>query len=177
MMKSGSVASRFRAAYLLAGALVATPRVTSAQVVISDMAPCTYRMCALAIVPRWNGLAVVRRPAGWTVTNLNFFWPRDVSAALRGPPGLRSIGADSAVTEARRALHLRRIGAALTDGGVVLGVLAFVRATHDGRLQRPDGILAAAGAASLGLSIPFQFAADGALSRAVWWHNLRYARE
>jgi len=24
------------------------------------------------------------------------------------------------------------------------------------------------------VSVPLQFAADGALSRAVWWHNLRY---
>jgi hypothetical protein len=26
------------------------------------------------------------------------------------------------------------------------------------------------------LSIPLQFAADGALSRAVWWHNRRYSK-
>ena len=37
-------------------------------------------------------------------------------------------------------------------------------------------LVAAAGLAALTISVPFQFAADGALSRAVWWHNLRYAR-
>jgi len=32
------------------------------------------------------------------------------------------------------------------------------------------------GVAALGVSVPFQFAADGALSKAIWWYNLRYAR-
>jgi hypothetical protein len=44
------------------------------------------------------------------------------------------------------------------------------------RVRRSDGILLGVGGAALGLSVPFQFAADGALSRAVWWHNARYAR-
>jgi hypothetical protein len=39
-----------------------------------------------------------------------------------------------------------------------------------------DRVIAVIGAASLGVSVPLQFAADGALSRAVWWHNVRYAR-
>jgi hypothetical protein len=28
---------------------------------------------------------------------------------------------------------------------------------------------------ALFISVPLQFAADGALSKAVWWHNVRYA--
>lgn len=39
-------------------------------------------------------------------------------------------------------------------------------------------ILAFAPSAGLGalfISVPLQFAADGALSKAVWWHNVRYA--
>jgi hypothetical protein len=138
------------------------------------MTPCTYRACALSIAPRWNGLAVVRGTSGSQVANLNFFWPRDVSIAFRGTP-MEAIGADSAIISTQRALELRRIGAALTDGSAILGGVALLRAVNAHHLRRSDGVLVAAGAAALGMSIPFQFAADGALSRAVWWHNARYA--
>lgn len=160
--------------YSLAGALFFLASAARAQAPVAAMTPCTYRACALSIAPRWNGLAIVSGTVGSAVANLNFFWPRDVSAALRGP-SLDAIGADSAVVEARRALRLRRIGAALTDGGAALGAVALVRAVNAHHFRRSDGALAAAGAAALGLGIPFQFAADGALSRAVWWHNARYA--
>ena len=30
--------------------------------------------------------------------------------------------------------------------------------------------------AAVAISVPLQFSADGLLSRAVWWHNARYAR-
>jgi hypothetical protein len=33
-----------------------------------------------------------------------------------------------------------------------------------------------AGSASLAAGVPFQFAADGALSRAVWLYNRRFSR-
>ena len=117
----------------------------------------------------------MRGPAGATVANLSFFWPRDVTGALRGG-ATSDASADSAWLEVRRAIQLRRVGAALTDGGVVLGAVAIVGALTAGHLRRSDSVLAAAGAASLAVSFPFQFAADGALSRAVWWHNLRFAR-
>ncbi len=164
-----------RATFLLVGASLALSRAALSQSPTSASTVCDYRACALSIAPRWNGLAVVLGTSGRTVANLNFFWPRDVSTGLRGQ-SIDVTGADSAVAEAHRALRLRRIGAALTDGGAVLGAVALVQALDAGQLRRRDGILAAAGAASLGLSIPFQFAADGALSRAVWWHNVRYAR-
>ena len=37
-------------------------------------------------------------------------------------------------------------------------------------------VLTITGAASVGISVPLHFAADGMLSRAVWWHNRRYSR-
>lgn len=176
MKTSSSRAALLRGACLVLLASIVSPHEARAQVAKADMAPCTYRSCALSIAPRWNGLAVVRGTAGPSVANLGFFWPHDVSAALRGPVSMDAIGADAAVAEARRALELRRIGAVLTDGGLVLGAVALVRALRAGKVQHGDGILVAAGTSALGVSIPFQFAADGALSRAVWWHNLRYAR-
>lgn len=136
---------------------------------------CDYATCAMGIAPRWNGLALVRGAAGQQVANLSFFWPRDISGAL-GPVGDRVANTDSAEVSIRRAVRLRRIGAAFTDGGLVLAGAAAVRALHTGSVRRADGVVAAAGLAALGLSVPIQFAADGALSRAVWWHNLRFAR-
>ena len=136
---------------------------------------CDYARCALSIAPTWNGLAVVRGIRSERVANLNFFWPGDISSALRGSD-TAAPGIDSAVAQARRAVDIRRIGAALTDAGIALAATAAIRALSAGRLRRSDGVLAGAGAAALGLSVPFQFAADGALSRAVWWHNLRYGR-
>ena len=59
-------------------------------------------------------------------------------------------------------------------GGAVFA--AAVRAAAAGHVRRSDGIVAAVGAGAFALSVPFQFAADGMLSRAVWWHNARYAR-
>ena len=136
---------------------------------------CVYSACALSIAPRWNGLAVVRGTDARRVANLSFFWPRDI----RGAFASASTASDTdqrALREATRAVRVRRIGAALTDGGMLLLATAAVRAAAAGHVRRSDGIVAAVGAGAFALSVPFQFAADGMLSRAVWWHNARYAR-
>jgi hypothetical protein len=134
---------------------------------------CTYRACALAIVPSWDGLAVVRGQAGPRVANLHFFLPRDITPALRGD--VTRPGADSAAAQAGRALSLRRIGAAFTDLGLLAMGAAAVGALHARHVDRSAQTLGATGMGALLLSVPFQFAADGALSRAVWWHNQRFA--
>lgn len=162
---------RGRCALVVAALLAASP--VAAQTVAAPS--CTYRACALTIAPTWNGLAVVRASTGERVTNLRFFWPHDVTPALAGADA-SAVGADSAAAHARDAVRLRRIGAALTDAGIVLVASAATGAIRHGRLSRGDGVLAGVGGASLALSVPFQFAADGALSRAVWWHNLRFGR-
>ena len=136
---------------------------------------CSYQVCALTIAPRWNGLAVVRGASGPTVANLGFFLPHDITAAL-GVDDHRAIGSDSVAAAAKSAIHLRRVGATLTDTGLAVMIVAGIRATFSASNKRLDAVAAGAGAALLGFSVPFQFAADGALSRAVWWHNLRYAR-
>jgi hypothetical protein len=135
---------------------------------------CSYRECALGIVPAWDGLAVVRGSSGPQVANLRFFWPGDVSAALRGDP--HALGADSAASGARRAISLRRAGAALTDLGVFASGVALVSGVRAGRLRTEERVVGGAGIAAFLVSLPLQFAADRALSHAVWWHNVRYGR-
>ncbi len=135
---------------------------------------CTYRLCALTIVPTWNGLRVVRGSSSATVANLNFFLPRDISHALRGD-GRLSVGADSVSDAANRAVRLRRIGAVFTDAGLIGIAVAGARAVSDGSNKRTNGIIAGAGFALLGIAVPFLFAADGALSKAIWWYNWRYS--
>ena len=165
----------------LAGAIVvSSPLEAQAQAAGGDASAsaadssCSYRACALAIVPRWNGLAVIRGTSGPRVANLNFFWPRSPTAALVG--GADGVAGDSVTTYADRALKLRRAGAALTDAGLGAAAIAGVRVASRGRMKRADKMVAVAGLASMLLSIPLQFAADGELSRAVWWHNARFVR-
>jgi len=42
-------------------------------------------------------------------------------------------------------------------------------------VRTEERVVGGVGVAALLVSVPLQFAADGALSRAVWWHNMRYA--
>jgi hypothetical protein len=136
---------------------------------------CEYETCAFTIAPQWNGLAVVAGQTGTRVANLHFFVPRDITPVLAGSRG-QAIGADSAAAYARAAIKLRRIGASLTDASGLLAVAGLISALSHHAVRRSDGILLGAGGGALLVSVPFQFAADGALSRAVWWHNVRYAR-
>ena len=135
----------------------------------------TYRSAALSIAPRFDGLAVVRGANRQTVANLHFFWPRDITAELRGTD-TTAIGLDSLTRHVQRAVALRRAGAGFTDLGMLTMTVAIVRSLRDGRFATRDQQLAAAAVGALVVSVPLQFAADGELSRAVWWHNLRFAR-
>lgn len=139
------------------------------------VAACEYETCAFTIAPRWDGLAVVAGQTGIRVANLHFFLPRDITPVLAGPSS-QAIGADSAASYAQEAIKLRRIGATLTDASGLLAVVGVVSALRHHAVRRSDGVLLGAGGGALLVSVPFQFAADGALSRAVWWHNVRYAR-
>jgi hypothetical protein len=161
----------------------AAPRLVSAQQATVPAAPTTppndssitYRSAALSIAPRWDGLAVVRGANRGTVANLHFFWPRDITAELRGTD-TTAIGLDSLTRHVQRAVALRRAGAGFTDLGVLTMAVAVIRSLRDGRFATRDQQLAAAAVGALVVSVPLQFAADGELSRAVWWHNLRFAR-
>jgi len=157
----------------LLGAAAAQAQQSATLTPPSDSA-CSYRACALGIAPRWNGLAVVRGADGPRVANLHFFWPADISPALRGDSLAR--GADSAAASARRAFVLRRTGAALTDIGVLATGIAVVSGLRARRMRTEERAVGGLGLGAILVSVPLQFAADGALSRAIWWHNLRYTR-
>jgi hypothetical protein len=129
--------------------------------------PCTYRRCALGIVPAWNGLLVTRGEAHQRVGNLGFFWAGSLDRHFAG--------SDSALGYARRAVKVRRVAAVFTDVGALALGYAAVKVLTNGALRGDDRVVAAAGAAAFGVSVPLQFAADGLLSRAIWWQNTTYA--
>ena len=135
---------------------------------------CSYQRCALTIVPSWNGLAVTRGVTGDRVALLHFFLPRNVSRDIAGPDSAAP-GAERARAEGYRAVQLRRTAAGFSDGGALLLAAASVGALKAGRMRRQDAVLAGIGGAAFAVSVPLQFAADGALSRAVWWYNRRFA--
>jgi hypothetical protein len=128
---------------------------------------CTYAHCALSIAPAWNALDVVNGATGVRVASLGFFWPRRVDASFAGN--------DSATFYASRAFQVRRTAAVFTDVGAVLLGYAAVRQLRGG-LHGNDRVIGAIGAGAFAVGVPLQFSADGLLSRAVWWHNGRYAR-
>jgi hypothetical protein len=59
-------------------------------------------------------------------------------------------------------------------GLVVLGT-GLARAGFQREFDGFSKVLTITGGAALGVSVPFQFAADGYLSRAIWWYNRRFA--
>jgi hypothetical protein len=152
--------------FVAAIALTAIPVAASAQA--RTPANCTYQTCALGLAPVWDGLAVVRGDSEKRVATLGFFLPGDVSAVFEDDP--------DALDAARDAVQIRQIGAALSDGGLLLAATGIARGLFRRDWDGLSTILTAAGAASLGVSVPFQFAADGQLSRAVWLFNRRFAR-
>jgi hypothetical protein len=147
-------------------AILVAPITSSAQV--RAPANCTYQSCALGLAPAWNGLSVVRGDSEQSVATLGFFLPGDVTSVFRDDP--------EALDAARDAVRIRQIGAALTDGGIVLAATGLARALFRRDWDGLSTALTAAGAVSLGASVPFQFAADGQLSRAVWLFNRRFTR-
>lgn len=155
-------ASLFRASPLRAQTTVAAATSPSAD------SACSYARCALGIAPTWSGLNVVRGADGTRVAGLGFFWPRDLAPVFAGR--------DSAARYAARAVRVRRGGAALTDAGILLLGYAVARQIGTSGLRRGDRVAAGAGVAAMAASVPLQFAADGLLSRAVWWHNTRFGR-
>lgn len=167
------------AALALAFALGAGPaagaQVVPAPAPVSAAAPCDYRTCALSIITGLDGPSILRGVPARRIATLSFFWPGDITATLAGDD--RTVaGADSAAAEARYALQMRQVGAALTDGGIAMVGIAALAALRARHVRTSDGIIAAVGIAAIGVSVPFHFAADGALGRAVWWHNVRYGR-
>ena len=147
-------------------ALAASPSVSQSQ--RQAPANCTYQTCALGLAPVWDGLAVTRGDSERRVATLGFFLPGDVSSVFEGDA--------EALEAARAAVQMRQIGAALTDGGLVLAATGIARALFRRDWDKLSTAFTIGGATALGVSIPVQFAADGQLSRAVWLYNRRFAR-
>lgn len=129
---------------------------------------CNYERCALGLAPVWNGLAVTRGEEQRKVRVLGFFWPTDVSSVFEG---------DREATQAAEdAMSIRQVGAILTDAGLVMATTGVARALFRRDWDKLATGLTVAGGVSLGASVPFQFGADGYLSRAVWFFNRRYSK-
>lgn len=129
---------------------------------------CAYEVCALNVVPRWNGLAVVRGANEEHVSTLGFFIPGRLPGAFTGAPAAEALG--------RQAVRTRRVAAALTDLGALAMVIGAARASGDHGTDNTARLWLALGAASLGLSVPLQFRADGFLARAAWRYNAQFSR-
>ena len=161
---SGRQVTRFAAAIIIS--FTAALATAGAQ----ERAPanCTYESCALGLAPVWNGLAITRGISQRPIAVLGFFWPEDI----------RPVFADNAqaLEAAEQAQQTRSVGAILTDAGLVLLGTGLARAGFQREFDGLSKALVLTGATSIGVSIPFQFAADGYLSRAVWWHNRRFSR-
>jgi len=161
----------FRMAVLLLLALsihVRETRAASAGSSSASDSACTYRRCALAVVPAWNGLDVVRGESAERVARLGFFWTRDLSPVFAGEP--------HALDFARRAVRTRRTAAVFTDAGLALLVTALAGGIADSENSATWRGVAIGGAAAFAVGVPLQFSADGQLSRAVWWHNTQFGR-
>jgi hypothetical protein len=155
---------------LLPSLLWAPPAVAQATATDAASSPsprCDYQRCALGIVPAWNGLLVTRGATEQRVANLGFFWTRSLEAVFAG--------SDSAQRVARGAVRVRRVAAVLTDVGALAVGYAAVSRLSRGEWTGTGQAVGLTGAVLFGASVPLHFAADGLLSRAIWWKNAEYA--
>lgn len=127
---------------------------------------CDYNRCSLSIAPRLSGLDVVRGTGEPPVASLGFFIPRDVRAPFAGNDVATRFALD-ATRMRRQATVLSMVGGSTVAVGVAQGFRH-----HRGSAYGLTG----AGAALVMLSVPLHFAADAALSRAVWEFNRQFAR-
>jgi hypothetical protein len=150
---------------LVLGAVILGSSTLSAQ----DTGQCTeYNTCALNVVPRWNGLAVVRGADEQHIATLGFLWPGSLNRGTAFAP-------DAAATAlGQRAVRTRRLAAALTDLGA-LAILAGAARAESSGVDATARTLMISGAVAFGVSVPLQFRADGQLARAVWTYNRRFA--
>jgi hypothetical protein len=118
----------------------------------------------LTIVPRLSALDIARGSSEDRVASLAFLAPRSVSVAFRG--------SDAAQAHAARAYRLRRVAAGLTDMGILIGAAAATPMVPSPR----RGVALSCAFAIVAASVPIHFAADAALSRAVWAYNRQFSR-
>ncbi|MEO5589097.1 MAG: hypothetical protein ABIS03_05880 [Gemmatimonadaceae bacterium] len=131
-------------------------------------ANCTYRQCALGIVPNVRGLAITRGTEETEIGLLSFVFPQDVTKLFSGD--------SEAVDAASDAQQYRTVAAALTDAGVVLMVTGIARSIFRRDVDGLSQTLTYSGLAAFGASVPLHLTADAFLSRAVWLYNRKFGR-
>ena len=154
-------------AFFLGCALLAVSAMT-ADAQSRSAVNCTYQECALGLSPVWNGIDITRGDAQRRVTSLGFFFPQDISSAFAEDR--------EAADVARDAFRIRQVAAILTDAGIVLIGTGIARALFQREFDKLSTALTLTGGLSFIGGVPAQFAADGALSRAVWLYNRRFSR-
>ena len=129
-----------------------------------------YDRCALGILPRFGGLAVVRGLQEEQVALLGFVIPgRRLDAVFAGDTLAQRYG--------RSAHRARWIGSVLTVTGLLtLGAAGPVAIESDDALGKFTAI-ALAGGVQMFAAAYYQFKADAELSRAVFAYNRRFARQ
>lgn len=128
-----------------------------------------YERCALSLLPRFGGLAIVRGVQEEQIAMLGFFLPgRRLDAAFAGDSLAQRYG--------REAHRARRIGAVLTVTGLLTVTAAGPAAVNsEDQLGAFVGGLLLGGVQMLG-AVYYQFKADAELSRAVFAYNRKFAR-
>ena len=151
-------------AFVFALSLAAAPAVAQGRAPVN----CTYQECAVGLSPVWNGIDITRGDSQRTVASLGFFFPQDVTHAFKDDP--------EAADVARDAFRIRQAAAIMTDAGLVLTATGVARALFQRDFDKLSTALTVVGGVSFIGGVPLQFAADGALSRAVWLYNRRFSR-
>ncbi|MEO5589805.1 MAG: hypothetical protein ABIS03_09480 [Gemmatimonadaceae bacterium] len=131
-------------------------------------ANCSYRQCALGIVPNVRGLVITRGTDETEIGLLSFVFPQDVTKLFSGDT--------EAVDAASEAQQYRTVAAALTDAGVLLLVTGIARSISRRDVDGLSQTLTYSGLAAFGASVPLHLTADAFLSRAVWLYNRKFAR-
>jgi hypothetical protein len=145
--------------------LMAAPAPANAQAVASCDA---YTACALSVVPRWTGVAVLRGEQQTHVATLR------VSVFRSLDPDRVFAGDSLAVAFGRQSLRSARTAAVLSHVGTIAMLVAVVRADDRG-FDDTDGALMISGAVVGMVSVPFQLRASRQLVQAAWTYNRRFA--
>ncbi len=176
---AGAQVARGAAVVLTVTALMAAPLAAGAQqapvsppsAAASSNGPLDcleYDRCALGILPRFTGLAVVRGLQEEQVALLGFVIPgRKLDAVFAGDTLAQRYG--------REAHRARWFGSVLTVTGLLtLGAAGPAALSSDDELGTFSAIVLAGGVQMFGAAY-YQFKADAELSRAVFAYNRRFA--
>jgi hypothetical protein len=134
----------------IAVANVAVSRATAAA------PPCTYATCALRVERSIWHRRIVRGATGSSVASLDMPKSSEIAQLFAG--------SDSASVYGAKYVRAEQINRPLTIVGTALAAVGILQD------KRMNGYTIS-GFSMLAVSIPFVYAQERALSRAVWWYN------